>query len=260
MRHVYGRHVFVASVGSVAVVTLDNPPHNYINAALLRDLADALEAVDLDSTFRAVVLRAEGKSFCAGADFGQSGELLQSETDVIGPVYEQAVRLFASEKPIVAAVQGAAVGAGLGLVMVADFRVASPPARFVANFVKIGFHPGFGLTHTLPRAIGHQRAAMMLLTGKRVTGEEAAVWGLVDKLVAPESLNETALSMAREVAENAPLAVVATRRSIRADLAALVRTCTQLEAEQQRTLSKTKDFAEGVVAVSERRPGNFRGH
>ena len=106
------------------------------------------------------------------------------------------MRLFSCKKPIVGAIQGPAIGGGLGLALVPDFRVASPEARFAANFVKIGFHPGFGLTYTLPRLIGVQRANLMFLTGRRITGEEAFAWGLADLLVEPERLREAATKLA----------------------------------------------------------------
>ena len=132
----------------------------------------------------------------------------------INPLYVEAVRLFSAKKPIVAAVQGAAVGAGLGLALVADFRVAAPEARFTANFVKLGFHPGFGITHTLPRLIGEQRAALMCLTGRRIKASEALAWGLVDELAPLDELRAAALRLAREIAENAPLAVQSTRATL----------------------------------------------
>ena len=169
------------------------------------------------------------------------------------------MRLFSAKKPIVAAVQGAAVGAGLGLALVADFRVAAPEARFAANFVKLGFHPGFGITYTLPRLIGEQKAALMCLTGRRIKGEEALAWGLVDELVPLEELRDAALALAREIAENAPLAVQATRATLRAGLAAAVKAQTDHELIEQTALRKTADFAEGVRAVAERRPGKFIG-
>ena len=177
----------------------------------------------------------------------------------INPLYEQAVRLFSAKKPIVAAVQGAAVGAGLGLALVADFRVASPEARFSANFVKLGFHPGFGITHTLPRVIGMQRAQLMCLTGRRIKADEALVWGLVDEVVPMEGLRDAALTLARELAENAPLAVVSTRATLRTGLAQAVRAQTDHELVEQTWLRATADFAEGVRSVNERRPGVFIG-
>ena len=149
MQGKFGDHISVEARGHVAVVTVDKPPNNHVSVDLMRDLADALDAIDAEVELRCSVLQAEGKNFCAGAD------LVRSESagglGSVNPLYDQAVRLFSARKPIVAAVQGAAVGAGLGLAVMADFRIASPDARFAANFVKLGFHPGFGLTHTLPR-------------------------------------------------------------------------------------------------------------
>jgi enoyl-CoA hydratase/carnithine racemase len=245
--------------GHVAVVTFSAPPANYASVGLLRDIADALERLDGEAGCRAVVLQAEGKVFCAGAELTSPEGVGGSGMDSVMALYGQAIRLFATETPIVAAVQGAAVGAGLGLSLVADFRVAAPEARFSANFVKLGFHPGFGLTHTLPRLIGAQRAALMLLSGRRVKAEEALAWGLADEVAPAEKLRAAALRLAEELAENAPLGVVATRRTLRAGLVEAIREAMAREHAQQSLLRDTEDYAEGVRAVAERRPGNFVG-
>ena len=253
------QEITIAKSGHVATVTLDRPPNNHVSVELMRDLADALEAIDRDGEIRAVVLASAGKAFCAGADLVASDGIAGRGMGGINALYDQAVRLFSIETPIVVAVQGAAVGAGLGLALVGDFRVASPEARFTANFVKLGFHPGFGLTHTLPMVIGQQRAALMFLTGRRVKADEALAWGLVDEVVPAGELIAAAQGLAAEIAENAPLAVVATRKTLRGKLAAAVRTQTDHEHAQQTVLRATEDFAEGVRAVQERRPGNFKG-
>jgi len=247
--------------GYVAVLEIDRPPHNFLSVPLMRDLGDALEALDGDPQCRSVVLCSAGKNFSAGADFSPNErvEILTTVTGQTNPLYAQAVRLFSCKKPIVAAVQGSAVGAGLGLALVADFRVAAIDARFAANFVKLGFHPGLGLTGTLPRLIGEQRAAMMFLTGRRLRDEEALSWGLVDDLVPLEDLRATALVLAAEIAANAPLAVQSTRATMRGALAATVKAHTDKEAHEQDWLRDTKDFAEGIRAVAERRAGNFTG-
>jgi enoyl-CoA hydratase/carnithine racemase len=177
----------------------------------------------------------------------------------VNDLYVEAVRLYSVETPIVAAVQGAAVGAGLGLTLVADFRVVSPEARFAANFVKLGFHPGFGITYALPRFVGEQKAALMMLTGRRIKGEEALAWGLADELVPAEELRGAALKLAAEIAENAPLAVVSTRKTIRAGLAEAIKARTDIEHREQTALRATEDFKEGVRSVAERRPGAFVG-
>ena len=255
MKERYGE-ISVRIDGHVALLEIDRPPHNHVTVALMKALADTLFDVDADKSLRASVLMSAGKSFCAGADFAARDSVGDGGT---GALYEQAVRLFSTRKPIVAAVQGAAIGAGLGLALVADFRVAAPEARFSANFVKLGFHPGFGITATLPRLIGVQKAALMCLTGRRIKAEEALGWGLVDDVVPQDVLRETALALARELADNAPLAVEATRATLRGDIAKEVKAQTDKELVIQTALRKTADFAEGIRAVAERRPGNFTG-
>lgn len=256
--HNYG-DVSVILKEYVAIVEIHRPPHNHFDAKLIEDLADAFEALDRDPACRALVLSSEGKSFCAGADFGPRGSAANDVAYSTTRLYQNAVRLFVCEKPIVAAIQGAAVGGGLGLALVADFRVVSPDARFAANFVKLGIHPGFALTYTLPRVIGIQRASLMFYTGRRITGEEAFKWGLGDMLAPPDRLREDAIKLAAEIAECAPLAVRSTRATMRRGLADAVRAQTDHEYAEQSLLFQTEDHREGVRAVSERRPGRFNG-
>ena len=242
----------------VAVTVIDRPPNNFVTTGLIRDLADCWTALDDDPRCRALVLATQGQVFCAGADLTSPRGPAGGEGGGLNPLYEQAVRLFSNRKPVVAAIQGAAVGAGLGLALAADFRVAGPQARFVANFVKLGFHAGFGITHTLPRLIGLQRASLMLMTGRRIKAEEALSWGLADEVTAGDT-RAAALALAQEIAEAAPLAVQATRMTLRSGLSEAVRAQTDLEFAEQHRLMQTADFREGVRAVGERRPGAFTG-
>jgi enoyl-CoA hydratase/carnithine racemase len=252
--------VSVSIENYVAQVEIHRPPHNYFDVQLIRDLVGAFNALDAEPACRASVLSAEGRSFCAGANFANRAATgVEPGTAKGNPLYSEAVRLFSCKKPMVAAVQGAAIGGGLGLALVADFRVVSPEARFAANFVKIGIHPGFGLTYTLPRLIGHQRADLMFLTGRRIDGSEALAWGLADVLVEPERLRATATQLAAEIAENAPLAMVSTRATTRRGLAEAVKAQTDLEFVEQDWLMRTADHREGIKAVAERRAGNFTG-
>lgn len=251
--------VHIIRDGFVARVTIDKPPINAVSVDLMRDLADALEMLDKDGATRAIVLATSGKVFCSGADLSNRTSEGPIPERMVNPLYDQAVRLFSTELPIVAAVQGAAIGAGLGLALVADFRVAAPEARFAANFVKLGFHPGFGLTYTLPRLIGRQNAARMFLTGERFDAEAALRMGLADEIAPQDLLLARAHALAGSIAENAPLAVRSTRKTLRGDLAAAVRAQTDHEFIEQQWLMKTDDFKEGVKAVNERRPGDFRG-
>ena len=241
-------------VGHVATVEVHRPPHNWFDIPVMTELADAILAVDDIPECRAVVLCSEGKNFCAGANLGGTG--IVEET---ARLYEQAVRLFSNRKPIVAAVQGAAVGGGLGLALVADFRVASPETRFTCNFARLGFHQGFGISVTLPAVVGQQRALELMYTGRAVRGEEAVAIGLADRLATNEDLRKDAQSFAEEIAESAPLSLLAIRETMRGDLAARVGTATDREHEMQERLRVTDDFREGVEATNERRPPRFTG-
>jgi enoyl-CoA hydratase/carnithine racemase len=240
----------------VAAVEIHRPPNNHFDLALVRSLADALEALDDDPSCRAVLLCSEGKHFCAGADFS-SGSRPVSSGD--RHLYDEAVRVFATATPVVAAVQGAAIGGGLGLAMAADFRVAGPEARFAANFARLGFHHGFALTVTLPAAIGQQRALELLYTGRRVPGDEALRIGLCDRLAPADRLREEAHALAAEIAASAPLAVRSIRSTMRGDLVDRVRAATDHERLEQDRLSQTDDFREGIRATAERRPARFTG-
>jgi enoyl-CoA hydratase/carnithine racemase len=252
--------VSVAVKDYVGTVEIHRPPHNYFDVQLIRDLANGFGALDEDAACRASVLCAEGKSFCAGANFANRAATgVEAGTQKRNPLYSEAVKLFSCKKPIVGAIQGPAIGGGLGLALVPDFRVVSPEARFAANFVKIGFHPGFGLTYTLPRVIGVQRANLLFLTGRRINGEEAYAWGLADFLVEADRLRETAMKLAAEIAENAPLAINSTRATVRRGLAEAVQAQTDLEFIEQDWLMRTEDHREGIKAVAERRPGHFVG-
>lgn len=250
--------------GNVAVVEIQRPPHNFFDVDLIDAIADAYETLDERPECRAIVLAAQGKNFCAGANFSGGGGAARDTTGESGPsgggdLYRHAVRIFRAKTPVVAAVQGAAVGGGLGLAVSADFRVTCPEGRFSANFTRLGFHPGFGLTTTLPEIIGRQRAALMFYTGRRIKGEEALAWGLADALVPLGRVREAACEIAREIAASAPLAVAATRATVRGDLAERVARATDRELAEQTRLRATEDWKEGVKAMAERRIPDFVG-
>jgi 2-(1,2-epoxy-1,2-dihydrophenyl)acetyl-CoA isomerase len=245
--------VAVEIAGHVAVIEIRRPPNNFFDVGLIGDIADALDELAAGDC-RVVVLASQGRHFCAGADFSGGRQTTG------GPhLYEMAVRLFEQPLPIVAAVQGAAIGGGFGLAMAADFRVASPEARFAANFARLGFHHGFGLTVTLPLVAGHQAALDLLYTGRRVDGDEALHLGIADRLVALDELRDTACDVAAEIAGSAPLAVRSIRQTMRGDLADRVRDALVRERSEQDRLTTTKDWREGVAAMAERRPPVFTG-
>lgn len=254
-----GDNVSVETVADgVAVVTLHQPPANFVNAALIGEIADGLDDA-ASAGHRVAVIASEGKHFCAGASLSGDEGPRGIRTGDGKHLYDHAIRLFEQPLPLVAAVQGAAVGAGLGLALSADFRVATPNSRFAANFATLGFHPGFGISETLPRVVGRQMATELLYTGRRIDGTEASRIGLCDRLVADEELMATATAFATEIAASAPLALRAIRQTQRAGLADAVREMMQHEKSEQERLMRTNDFREGVAATSERRPARFTG-
>jgi len=260
MQKQYG-DVAVALTEHIATVEIRRGPNNFFDIELIRSLAEAFEVLDNEAECRAIVLAAEGKHFCAGANFHNGGAQsgLDRSVERGNPLYAEAVRLFACRKPTVGAIQGAAIGGGFGLALVPDFRVLCSETRFSANFVKLGFHPGFGLTYTLPRLVGWQRANLLLYSGRRINGEEAFAWGLGEVLTEPENVRAAAIELAKEIAENAPLAVQSTRATMRAGIAEAVKAATDQEFKEQHWLQKTEDHKEGIRAVAERRPGRFVG-
>ena len=257
----------VSLADHVATVEIDRPPHNFFDRFLIGQIADAYGELDDDPECRAIVLASNGKSFCAGANFGTGREQRSPHDEftedgfrnTTGDLYREGVRLFSATTPVVAAVQGAAIGGGLGLALSADFRVAAPEARFAANFVKLGIHPGFGLTVTLPNLVGQQTANLMFLTGRRIKGEEALGLGLVDQLVPLADVRSAACALAREIAENAPLAITSVRKTVRQGLPERIAAATDHELAEQQWLRATEDAKEGIRAVAERRPGDFKG-
>jgi 2-(1,2-epoxy-1,2-dihydrophenyl)acetyl-CoA isomerase len=254
--------VSVRRHGDVAVVTLHKPPHNLLTEPLLRRVADGVWG--LPDGVRAAVICSEGRSFCAGADFRSDEAPDPTDhgdfTTRTGAFYQQAVRIFASPLPLVAAVQGAAIGAGFGLALACDVCVAGERAWFQANFVRLGIHPGFALSMTLPRAVGPGRAAELLLTGRRVPASEAERIGLVQRTVSSGHELDAALDVASGIAAGAPLAVGATRATLRHGLADAAREAMHHELEQQAALAGTADAVEGVRAMLAGRDPVFGGN
>ncbi len=259
MQHGTYEHIAVETNGHVATIEVRRGPNNFIDTDMVAEIADALDTYDRTPEVRAIVLCAEGKHFCAGADFGSRGpDGVARQARRGRHLYKEAQRLWRAGKPIVAAVHGAAVGAGVGLAVMADFRVTCPEARFSTNFTRLGFHPGFGLTCTLPRLIGLQNAAMMMYTGRRLTGEEALAIGLADYCVSQDHVRSKAVEIATEIAQSAPLAIIATRETLRRGLAEAVAAATEREYEEQDWLRGTADFKEGTKAMGERRLPDFQ--
>ncbi|UKA60500.1 enoyl-CoA hydratase/isomerase family protein [Arthrobacter sp. FW306-2-2C-D06B] len=246
-------HVREDSATHVATITFRRGTNNYFDMDLLDRLVTAMEGL-AHTGVRAIVLESSAKHFCAGMNFQP-----RNLEDDGGPhIYDDVVpRLFAQTLPLVAAINGATIGGGLGLVMAADFRVGTPRARFAANFARLGISQGFALSATLPSVIGAQRAAELLYTGRRVTGAEAFEIGLCDRLVEPDDVSREAHRLAADIASSAPLAVASIRRTLRERLNADVAVALAQERLEQGILRRTNDFREGVLANAERREPRF---
>ena len=242
--------------GNTAFVEINRPPNNFFDYLLIQQIADAYEEIDSIPECRIIILSSEGKNFCAGANFGQDEDMLDKSVPY-AKLYAQAVRLFKTKKPVIAVIQGAAIGGGLGLALSADFRIASPEARFSANFAKLGFHPGFGSSVTLPRVVGRQMAMDMLFTARRVNGEEAFSIGLADKLAQKENLMKEAINFAEEISSSAPMAVESIRSTLRGNLAQQVEEIVDWELSEQVRLQKTEDFKAGIEASLKRELPKF---
>ncbi|WP_250638894.1 enoyl-CoA hydratase/isomerase family protein [Frankia sp. AiPa1] len=245
-------------IDDVVVLEIHKPPANFFDQQVIGRLADLGQRAAAGGA-RALVICSEGRHFCAGADFG-SGPMAKDPAVTAKAIYGEAVRLFEVPLPIVAAVQGSAVGGGLGLALAADFRIAAPTTRFRGNFSALGIHQGFGISVTLPRVVGHQAAARMLLTSRTVTGEQALALGLADELVpGVDELRPAALALAGELASQAPLAVHSIRTTLRRGLVDEIREILRHELGEQTRLWATADSDEGISASLGRRPPVFVG-
>lgn len=251
--------IVVTEHDHVTVIELNRPEHNFFDTALITEIADRVQSLADGAACRAIVLGARGRNFCAGANFGGDRDASRGNDGGPSALYVQGARLFDSPLPIIAAVQGAAVGGGLGLACAADFRVGSARSRFTANFSQLGFHPGFGLSETLPGIVGQQRALELFYTGDRIDGARAKEIGLIDVLAEPGQELSEAIALAQRIATSAPLAVRSIKGTMRTGLAARVRAVMEREAQEQGRLMRTADFREGIRASAAREPAQFTG-
>lgn len=241
----------------IGIVTLARPPHNFFDDQSVAKLVTAFQSLQGNPDCRVIVLRSQGTSFCAGANFGSDGGGV--DASVAERIYAGAVALFAIKKPIIAAVQGPAIGGGIGLALVADFRIAAEEAKFAANFARLGIHSGFGISATLPLVVGRQAASLLLQTGRRINAHEALRMGLVEKVVPAPQLLDATLELADEIASAAPLAVQSMRQTLLGDRAAMVSKAIEREIAEQRVQFASDDFREGIQAAHQRRAPLFKG-
>ena len=258
--------VLYQSTDQIAEITLNRPENrNSMTSDVLEGLREAVARAQSEEDLRCVIVTGRGRSFCAGADFKSQaqqesdGARFQAPHERTFAVYSPFLSLLDLEVPIIAAMQGHAIGGGLGLAVVCDLRVANREARYGANFVRLGLHPGMATTYILPRLLGLPRALELLLTGRIVSGAEAAELGLVNYAVEAERVMEKARELASEIAACAPLAVRWTKHSVYRGVDWDPRRAAELEAHAQSRTLETEDVREGIRALLEKRDPVFRG-
>jgi enoyl-CoA hydratase/carnithine racemase len=260
----------VAQSNHVLVVTLNRPDiHNAIShQKMVNEIESVCEFANQSSDIRAMILTGEGKSFCAGGnvkDMHNKTGMFAGNEQEIEAGYKNGIQriplaLWHVEVPVIAAVNGAAVGAGCDLAMMCDIRVSSSTARFAESFVRLGIIPGDGGAWFLPRVIGAARAAQMTLTGEMVDAERALEWGIVTEVTAPEDLIDRAMEIAQSIAKNPPLAVRTTKHLLRQSAQLELTQMLDLCANTQAKLHQTNDHKEAVKALLEKRDGHYQGN
>lgn len=246
--------------GAVLTITLNRPEsYNALTTGMHAALHSALEEA-ADEEIRAVVLTGAGKGFCAGQDLGEFQGLEHDVGEHLEATYHPNVRAIrALEKPVIAAVNGAAAGAGLSLACVCDIRIAADNAAFVPGFIGIGLIPDSGGSYFLARLLGPSRAFSWMTSNRRLTAAEAHAWGLVDEVVEADGLAARAAELAADYASRPTAGIAMTKRLFDHAQNATLDEQLAKEAELQTAATKTADFMEGVTAFLEKRPPRFTG-
>ncbi len=253
----------------IATITLNRPPHNFTDVVTMRTLADTFDSLCENSSVRVAILCSSGRSFSAGADFNKGGVGDPKTTSSDNPLenfrtstsefYHEAIRIIKNPLVKIAAVNGAAVGAGLGLALACDFRIGSNRCWFQASFVKLGIHPGFGLSYIVPTLIGHRHATDMFLTGRKIESDEALQFGLLDCITSEDALLGKSMEYANQLASVAPLALQSTRRTLREDINSNIEKVLEHELDEQAKLILTQDAQIGITASLNKTNPQFIG-
>jgi 2-(1,2-epoxy-1,2-dihydrophenyl)acetyl-CoA isomerase len=250
----------------IATLTLNRPERlNALGDTLRDDLHDAIVKSSVDPDVRVIVVTGAGKGFCAGGDVKAMNENREAgrERPLLEKVTPSRDRtLLAMQdapQPIIAAVNGAAAGAGMNLALACDIRIASTAARFAQAFVRRGLHPDWGGTYFLPRIVGMAKAAELIFTGDLIDAEEALRLGIVSRVVAPEELMPAVHELARKIAAGPPVAIRLARRALYHNAECDLRQALEFETFAQNVCQETDDAREGIRAFVEKRAPVFRG-
>ena len=260
------KQVIYTVTENVATITLNRPERlNALSPQLRLDLKNALEVADTSNEVRAIIITGAGRGFCSGGDVKAMNEANESGTagplnDKIAPVRDQVVLAMRnSDKPIIAAVNGPAAGAGMNIALACDIRVASDTARFGQTFSRRGLHPDWGGTYFLPRIVGMAKACELIWSGKMIDAEEALHLGIVSEVTEPGVLLETAQALALSFAAGPPIAIRLAKRAMYRAMDSSLREALEFETYAQNICRDTEDAKEGIRAFVEKRDPDFTG-
>ena len=259
-------HIQISTADCIQTITLNRPDRlNAFIGHMRRDLAEALEHAGSDRSVRVVVITGAGRAFCAGGDIAFMAELMQRRnaeefSRILGAGRRVILAIRQMTKPVIAAINGPASGAGCNLALACDLRIASTNATFSQSFAKVGLHPDWGGTYFLPRLVTPNKACEMFFLGESIDAEEAMRLGIVNQVVAPEDLETATLELAQRLRAAPPIALAAAKHAVYMSQAAELEEMLRYETEAQLRCFESDDAHEGVQAFLEKREPKFTGH
>ena len=259
-------HILVSESEGIATITLNRPDKlNAFIGHMRRDLAEALEHLGSDRSVRVVIITGAGRAFCSGGDLSFTAELMDRHNSeefarILGAGRRVITAIRSMTKPVIAAVNGPAAGAGFNLALACDLRVASTNATFSQSFVKVGLHPDWGGTYFLPRLVTPNKACELFFLGDTIDSAEALRLNLVNRVVAPEELETATLQLAERLRAAPPIAVAAVKHAVYESTGADLEEMLRYETESQLRCFESEDGHEGVHAFFEKRDPHFTGH
>ena len=246
----------------IGLISFNRPDKlNTLNREIIPGFREIIDHVKSDKELRCLIITGSGTTFCGGADLKSGFEKNHGEflSEALMEFYRPYLEIGSIKVPVIAAINGHAIGGGFGITLLCDIRVADRKAKMGANFTRLGLHSGMAISYILPRLVGVARANELLFTGRLITGEEAAALGLVNYAVDREAVMDKALALAREIAQSAPAAVQMMKRSIYEGLEWNPVRAAAMEAQNQARTFEMEDAKEGISAVLEKRTPNFMG-
>ena len=259
-------HILISEAEGIVTVTLNRPDKlNAFVGHMRRDLAEALEHAGSDRSIRVVIITGAGRAFCAGGDIAFMAELMQRRDSeefsrILGAGRRVILAIRQMTKPVIAAINGPASGAGCNLALACDLRIASTTATFNQSFAKVGLHPDWGGTYFLPRLVTPNKACEMFFLGDSIDAEEAARLGILNQVVAPDELEAATLQLAEHLRSAPPIALAAAKHAVYMSQAAELEEMLRYETEAQLRCFESEDGHEGIKAFLEKRDPKFTGH